>query len=173
MKVSFTDRLEIRSAEAADGSAVWQLVKDAGTLDVNSPYCYIMLCDIFRDTCAAAVIGEELVGFMSGYRRPDRPDTLFIWQVAVHPKARGRGIAKAMLKELLNREEQQAVKYVEATIGPANTASRRLFSGFAADRGTQCRITEQYGPELFPSAATHEPELLFRIGPMHSAETRN
>ncbi|OMF22593.1 diaminobutyrate acetyltransferase [Paenibacillus sp. FSL H8-0548] len=166
MKHNETECFSLRAPDTSDGSVVWQLIRDAGSLDLNSPYSYIMLCDIFRDTCAVACSGTDIQGFMSGYRCPDKEDTLFVWQVAVSEKFRGRGIAKAMLQELLNRKGNEHIRYVEATIAPENIPSRRLFTGLAAEHGTECKVAEHYGKHLFPVGMNHEPELLFRIGPL-------
>jgi L-2,4-diaminobutyric acid acetyltransferase len=162
-------KLQIRATEASDGSRVWSLIKDAGTLDLNSAYSYIMLCDIFTETCAVAVSGDEVVGFISSYRRPDRPDTLFVWQVAVAASERGRGVAKALLGEVLKRPEQAQIQYVEATIGPDNIPSRKLFIGLAAEREAECRIAEQYAVGMFPEGSAHEAELMYTIGPLRSS----
>ncbi len=158
--------LLLRKPEACDGSAVWSLIKEAGTLDLNSAYSYLMLCDLFKDTCAIAVSDNRIVGFLSAFRRPDRPDSLFVWQVAVAAPERGRGIAKAMLKEVLGRKEQQSIHYVEATIGPDNRASRKLFIGLANEHGAECRVVERYDITMFPEGSAHEPELMYTIGPL-------
>ncbi|MFC0331399.1 diaminobutyrate acetyltransferase [Paenibacillus sepulcri] len=150
---------------ASDGKQVWQLVKDAGTLDLNSVYSYIMLCDVFRDTCVIAVQEERIVGFMSAYKRPDQPDTLFIWQAVVGSAWQGNGLGKKMLRELLSREENGPIRFVEATIGPDNMASQRMLMGLGEENGGQCHITEYYPAAYFPEESDHEPELLFRVGP--------
>ncbi|WP_274650623.1 diaminobutyrate acetyltransferase [Paenibacillus humicola] len=153
--------------DASDGASVWQLVKESGTLDLNSAYCYIMLCDLFRDSCVVAKQDGVTVGFLSACRMPASPDTLFVWQVAVSGGQRGKGIGTAMLQELLDREELGDIRYVEATIGPENDRSRRLFMSLAARRGGQCSVSERYPANLFPQGqGAHEPELAFRVGPL-------
>ncbi|MBD2869742.1 diaminobutyrate acetyltransferase [Paenibacillus arenilitoris] len=149
-----------------DGADVWRLVKEAGTLDLNSPYCYIMLCDKFRGTCAIARSDESVIGFVSGYRLPDKPDTLFVWQVAVKREARGKGVAKSLLREVLQRQGNETIRFVEATVGPDNAASGRLFKSLAEERGCRCTVTEHYGSELFPGSTGHDRELMHRVGPL-------
>ncbi|CAM4201699.1 diaminobutyrate acetyltransferase [Paenibacillus alkaliterrae] len=166
MKIFANEAIQVRATTESDGSAVWRLIKEAGTLDLNSSYCYIMLCDIFKETCAVACRSTEIIGFMSAYRRPDKSDTLFVWQVAVNEHARGRGIAKAMLQELLDRKENKHIRFVEATVGPDNIPSGKLFTGLAGEHGTECKVVEHYGQNLFPEGMNHEPELLYRIGPL-------
>ena len=51
--------------------------------------------------------GGKIIGFLSGYRPPTASETLFVWQVAVDEKARGKGLAKRMLTELLERDPDQ------------------------------------------------------------------
>ncbi|MFD0710370.1 diaminobutyrate acetyltransferase [Paenibacillus sp. GCM10027626] len=158
--------MKLRTPRAEDGIAVWQFIREAGQLDINSTYCYIMLCDMFRDTCVIAECEGDLCGFLSSYRRPDQPDTLFVWQVAVAPSRRGQGIGKKMLQSLLSREAVHEIQYVEATIGPANEPSIRLFLRLAEGLDTACHITPKYGEEMFPAAMNHEAELLYRVGPL-------
>lgn len=169
MSISVGLDVRCRATDAKDGAAVWQLIKEAGTLDLNSPYCYVMLGDLFRDTCAVARNGTEAIGFMSAFRRPDAPDTLFVWQVAVAAEARGRGVAKTLLREILTRKGNESIRYVEATIGPENAASSRLFRSLAEEYGCGCAVTEQYGVSLFPESTRHDQELLYRIGPLDSS----
>jgi L-2,4-diaminobutyric acid acetyltransferase len=157
-------QIRLRRPEAEDGTDVWRLVKRAGNLDVNSVYSYLMLCEMFRDTCCVAVQDDRLCGFVSGFRKPADPDTLFIWQIAVDPLLHGNGIGGNLLRELLTREENHGIRYVEATISPNNLASRQLFIRTAEKLGTGCAISEHYNASMFPE--THDAELLFRIGPI-------
>lgn len=163
--IEAVDTLLLGKPSASDGEKIWHLIKETGSLDLNSVYSYIMLCDIFRDTCLIAAEAGEAVGFISAYRRPDRPQTLFVWQVAVAGSMQGQGLGKRMLRELLARPENADIRCIEATIGPDNTASRRLFLGLAEEKGCEWSLTECYPAQLFPEASAHEPELLLRVGP--------
>lgn len=142
---------------------MWQFVADHGGLERNTAYAYLVLADDFADTCVVAEEGGTLAGFVLGYRPPPRPDTLFVWQVGVAPSHRGQGLARRMILDLLERHAPQ-VTYLESTVTPSNTASRRLFRSIAEARGTTCHesayLTEQHFPE-----AGHEAEDKFRIGP--------
>ncbi len=107
-----------------------------------------------------------IVGFTSAYLLPDKPDTLFVWQVAVHQEARGLGLATGMLHWLLARDCCQAVRYLETTITPSNLSSQRLFERLAQRCGAPCERAVVFPQHLFGSD-THEEELLFRIGPIN------
>lgn len=157
--------IEIVKPAASDGQDAWKLVKESAVLDLNSVYCYIMLCDYYADTCALARSdGGEPVGYLSACIPPGKPDTLFVWQIAVARTHRGRGLGTQLLTEVLNRASCAGVRYIEATISPSNTASRSLFHRLAERLKTTVCESEGYSSELFPEGL-HEDEKLFRIGP--------
>ncbi|CAN0584610.1 unnamed protein product, partial [Laminaria digitata] len=93
--------IELVQPTAELSAAVHKLISECPPLDTNSMYCNLLQSSHFAETAVAAVLENELVGFISGYRIPQRPETLFVWQVAVGEKARGQGLAGRMLKEIL------------------------------------------------------------------------
>lgn len=162
----------VMSAPAlADGPHLWRLARDAG-LDVNSPYAYALWCRDFARTSVIARQGggedgsSPPRGFVTGYVRPDAPDTYFLWQVAVDAAFRGRRLARRMLDHIGERNRRRGLRYLEATVTPGNTASRALFVSFARDRGAELRWTPLFGPAHFPAPEAHDPEELVRIGPL-------
>ncbi|GAA4322336.1 diaminobutyrate acetyltransferase [Streptomyces venetus] len=150
----------------ADGPAVWRIARESAELDVNSPYSYLLWFRDFAHTSAVARDGNGAPkGFTTGYRRPDRPDVLVIWQIAVTGADRGRGLAGAMLDHLTGRLRAQSVLHrLETTISPDNTASQQLFLSFAERHRAPLKRELLFPAELFPEA--HEPEYLYRIGPL-------
>nr|WP_132950409.1 diaminobutyrate acetyltransferase [Rhodovulum bhavnagarense] len=120
-----------------DGAAVWALIRASRPLDENSLYCNLLQCDHFRDTCIVAETEGDIVGWISAYVLPKDPETLFIWQVAVSEKARGRGLGRKMLFELVEREACAEVMRLQTTITPDNTASWGLFRSFARSLGAR------------------------------------
>ncbi|OIJ17284.1 diaminobutyrate acetyltransferase [Anaerobacillus alkalilacustris] len=156
--------LTIEKPTVADGALMWQLVKQS-TLDLNSPYKYIMMCEYFRETCVVVKENDELHGFITAFIPPDRQDVIFVWQVGVDPSQQGKGIASKMLQELLSRPACKNVRYLEATVTPSNIASQSLFRGYARKNQTNCVVKECFSAELFPGKG-HEEELTFRVGPL-------
>ncbi|QKS46572.1 diaminobutyrate acetyltransferase [Paenibacillus cellulosilyticus] len=152
----------IRKPSAEDGAKVWELVKHAEVLDVNSAYSYIMLCDLFRGTCAVAEQNGKIVGFVSSFHPSERENTLFIWQIAVAKSHRGQGIGISLLKELLERDENSEVRTIETTISPSNTPSKSLFGRLAKELGSTIEQYNGYSSNLFPEGA-HEEEKWIRI----------
>jgi L-2,4-diaminobutyric acid acetyltransferase len=157
--------ITLRQPRLEDGAAMCQLVQETTPLDPNSCYAYLLLCTHFSDTCIVAEGGNGLVGFVSAYRLPTDPDVLFVWQVGVKPVARGKGLAKTMIRTLLKRDTCQDVKFLEATVTPSNVASQSLFRALANEHDACCAENCWFPPETFGSGA-HEAEVLFRIGPL-------
>jgi L-2,4-diaminobutyric acid acetyltransferase len=158
------ERLTIGRPSVSDGVACWRLAAATGVLDVNSRYAYLLWCRDFAATSVVARSDGEVVGFITGFRRPDAPSVLVVWQVAVDEAVRGRGVAAAMLDALFDAVPD--IEHLETTITPDNGGSIALFSRFAERRGAQVHRSELFGTELL--GAGHEPEILFRIGPVQS-----
>lgn len=184
--------LTLRPPTPGDGAALWRIACEVG-LDRNSPYKYLVFCRDFAGSSVVALDGDEPVGFVTGYRRPTEPGTLFVWQVGVAAAVRGRGVASAMLDHLAGRPaagpppavEPPAVgqpmvgqsagaaapsgsgpgaaSCLEATVTPDNAASMRLFTAFAERHGARIERSVLFPAALFPEP--HGDEVLLRIGP--------
>ena len=159
--------LRFRRPRKADGPALWALARTNG-LDENSPYAYLLWSEYFPDTTVVATSGDDddtPVGFVTAFRRPDEPGTVFVWQVGVDRSHRRRGIAGSLLDALV---AQCGADHLEATVTPTNTASETLFRRFAARHDAPVTTEALFGEELFPPG--HEAEVRFRIGPFGSAD---
>nr|WP_232851199.1 diaminobutyrate acetyltransferase [Nocardia acididurans] len=158
----------IRSPRVADGADIWHIAADSGVLDTNSSYAYLMWCRDFTATSVVAEIGRTVAGFVIGYRRPEAPDTLFVWQVAVDHPYRGLGLGVTMLDRLWDGLARQGVSKLETTISPDNKASIAMFSALARRR--DCLLTDWplFDRPDFPDS--HEPERLYRITPKPTEE---
>ena len=157
-------RLKFRKPRLNDGARISELIRSCKPQDINSTYCYLLLCRDFADTCVVAEEGGEIVAFLSGYRPPDRWDVFFIWQIAVDVDSRNRGIAKRMLFDVLNRPSTRDCRYIETTISPSNEASKRLFRGLAQELDAHCDVSDCFSESDFGDF-DHEAECLFNIGP--------
>lgn len=158
--------LRFDSPDVGDGASLWRIARDSEVLDLNSPYSYLLWC---RDFAATSAVARDPsgrpVGFVSGYRRPADPGTLFIWQVAVDEALRGQGVAGALLDGLSAREAQRQgdLRCLETTIERGNTASERLFSSYAARHGASLTREVLFEPGHFPGSDAHAAEVLHRI----------
>ncbi|PSL15205.1 diaminobutyrate acetyltransferase [Marinobacterium halophilum] len=159
------DIYTLRKPKATDGFALHSLVERCVPLDPNSIYCNLLHCSHFAATAIAAEDENgELVGFISGYRPPERQDTLFVWQVAVDSRCRGRKLGQRMLLALAERLAPEGVRYIETTITPGNVASEtlfaRVFDALAApvERSVLFSCEEHFN-------GLHDDEVLYRAGP--------
>lgn len=158
-----TTDIVISPPALADGGDMWRIARDSGTLDLNSSYAYLLFCRDFAGTCRIARVDGEAAGYVLGYRRPERPDCLFVWQVAVDERHRGKGISSRLLDDLLQTDQQPAIRTVETTITDDNPASQALFTALARRWGTRLSTTALFEAEHFPDG--HDPEPLYEIGP--------
>lgn len=152
----------IRTTTEEDGASLWDLVKTTGTLELNTSYCYLLFSKLFSQTCLVAEIDGQLAGFVMAFQPPEQEDTVFVWQIGVHPAYRGRGLATKLLSALF--EENPNYQYLEASVTPSNAASLALFRGFAKRRETHCEEGTFLPSHCFPKQ--HETEKLLRVGPL-------
>jgi L-2,4-diaminobutyric acid acetyltransferase len=156
--------LRLEEPTGDDGREMWRIVRDSAVLDVNSPYSYLLWCRDFAGTSVVARGADGLAGFITGFVRPNSAGTLFVWQVAVDHPYRGLGLGKRMLDHLGDRMAAEGRSHLEATVTPDNIPSSRLFEAFARDRGCVLERRTLFTREQFPEG--HQPEVLFRIGPL-------
>jgi L-2,4-diaminobutyric acid acetyltransferase len=149
---------------ARDGAGVFGLVRAAGTLELNSSYAYLLLCDRFASTCQVAYFHGEIAGAVLGFRPPAQPDTVFVWQIAVRSDARQSGLGRLLLERLIESDGCRGVRFLEAHVTSDNKASEALFCAFARARSAELVHAEGYSASDFPGV--HAPERLIRIGPL-------
>lgn len=164
-----SNTIELRTPTLSDGMEVFRLVERCPPLDANSSYCNFLQCGHFAQTSVAAEMNGELVGFISGYKKPEQPDTLFVWQVAVDERARGQGLASKMLLHILQRPNCQSVNHLETTITEDNKGSWALFERLAktltADLNSSIFLDKQKHFD-----GLHDSEALVRIGPFTNTQ---
>lgn len=159
------EKLVLRMPKSTDGYALNHLVGKCPQLDANSVYCNLLHCTHFATTSVAALVNNRLVGFISAYRPPSDPKTLFIWQVVVDEMVRGHGIAKRMLSWLVDRPSCNDAQKLDTTITLKNSASRALFESFARDCGASIVKTVLFNSDTH-FAGKHEDEYLFCVSPL-------
>jgi len=143
-----------------------RLASEAGALEPNTRYAYLLIARDFSATSAVAEREGEVVGFVAAYPRPDeREPTLFLWQVGVAAEARGGRIARRMVLDILGRERGPPWRWLETTVARSNAASRRLFESVARALGVPLAEREGFRAEDF-GEERHEAEPLLRIGPL-------
>jgi len=168
----FSKTVSLRVPTLEDGMSVFRLIQRCPPLDNNSSYCNLLQCGHFSNTSVAADLDGKLVGFISGYIVPARPDTLFLWQAAVDEDARGLGLASQMLSHILKRPSCHDVRYIETTITESNQPSWRLFESLAKRLNTEIQSSPWLDKQTHFDGL-HDSESLIRIGPFNPDQTRD
>ncbi len=166
------DEVRSRQPTATDGPAITRLIANCAPLDTNSAYCNLLQCTHFAGTCIVVERDSEIVGWVSGYRPPTEPDSLFIWQVAVARAARGRRLAQRMINTLLERPSAKGVTHLITTVTDDNAPSWALFNGLARSWGASLTKSEMFDRDAH-FAGAHATEWLARIGPLPDRNSRN
>jgi L-2,4-diaminobutyric acid acetyltransferase len=156
---------EIGQPQGGEGADIERLAHRCPPLVGMTTYAYMLLCPHFSKTCVVARRRDDLLGFILANTPPGSEDTLFVWQMAVSPDARCKGLATMMLRQLLQRRHLRHIRYLEATVTPSNGAPRKLFAGFAEELGARYEMKMGFSKNMFKSGE-HEDEYLFRIGPI-------
>ncbi|MFF7366201.1 diaminobutyrate acetyltransferase [Streptomyces tricolor] len=157
-----------RTPTPEDGLKVWELVADTPGLDTNSPYAYVLWFRDFADCSLVATVDDEIVGFLTGYRRPEEPETYFVWQTAVSPRHGIPFLGVKLFEEAAERQRARGARFVEASVSAENRSILMVLRQYARRRGAE--ITEQL---LFPAELLgdgHHDEILQRIGPLAADE---
>lgn len=170
--MSLSQDINLRVPAIEDGMSVYNLNERCPPLDPNSSYCNFLQCGHFSSTSVAAELDTELVGFISAYRLPERPDTLFIWQVAVDERARGVGLASRMLMHIFARPVSEGVHYLETTITQDNQPSWALFKRLAKTLSADVKSSEWLDKDSHFDGQ-HDSEALVRIGPFNNEHKRD
>jgi len=160
--------IEISKPKKKHSKQIHKLVESTQVLDLNSQYLYLLQSTHFRDTCSIALYEDKVIGFVSGYRLPKKPNTLFIWQVAISEELRGQGLAGKLLMNILKRKENIDLEYINTTVSPSNKASIKAFEKFAKELKTKIVSKAFFEKDDFDNE--HEEEVLYEIGPFKLKE---
>lgn len=160
-------KINLRPPNSEDGFQIHQLIAACPPLDTNSSYCNLLQCTHFSASSVLAETSDKTtIGFVSGYRIPDNPETLFIWQVAVSEIARGQGLAYKMIKDILARIHSQTITHIETSITKDNAASWAMFTSLAKQLNANIK-TSIFFDESTHFNKSHPSEYLLTIGPIH------
>ena len=152
--------MNFRHPTIDDAGKMWRIAKET-SLDLNSSYSYIMMAELFSETCLVVEDCGEIVAFTTGFEFKKSPDTLFVWQIAVLPEYRKEKLAQRMLRHLVSSTKS---KYIQATIEEANIASFSLFESLADKFEAKFQRQQGFDEGHFPD--DHNSETMVRVGPI-------
>jgi L-2,4-diaminobutyric acid acetyltransferase len=160
-------RPDYRTPRVEDAQAMWQMVHDSDELDDNSPYCYALWWRDFAGTSLVASLGDEVVGFLTGYFRPEQPDTYLVWQEAAKPRHGIPMLGVQLFERAADRAVTNGARYIEATVSADDKAITMVLKKCAKRYGPPVRTEALFPASLFPEE--HHDEVLYRIGPIGPA----
>ncbi len=163
-KAKRAPNLQIVPPVAEDAAEIHSLIAACPPLDGNSLYANLIQATHFAQSCAVARMDGRIVGWISGHLPPGREATFFLWQVAVHPDARGTGLARRMLAQILSRKQQSGVTWIETSITRENVSSWALFRSIASWLRAPLQETPWFDRERH-FGGRHDTEHLVTIGP--------
>ena len=123
--------IHLRPTEATDGLAVYKLAKSSVELESTPCSSFYSLCGDFSHTSIVAEINGRIIGFVGGYRPPERENTLVVKTVVVDQEVRKMGLASEMLSDLVSRLSTVGVVTLEAIAKSSSEVAAALFNGYA------------------------------------------
>lgn len=135
--------VKLRPYIKEDGLNIFELVKKCPPLELNSRYFYTMIGWHFSQTSFVAEIARNPVGFIYGFASPMQENTLFIWQLAVLPEARRKGIGKSLLNLAYKMAKKMELRRLCCTIDSNNYGSRKLLKSFAQSYSIEIEATQR------------------------------
>ncbi len=163
--ISRSVSVTFRAPRPGDAVAVHDLIGECPPLDSNSLYANLLQCTHFSQTCALAQDDEGVLAWVSGYLLPEQPEVYFLWQVAAHPRARGRGVPMQLITAILKRRVCSGVTRLATTITADNSASWKLFSRVSQKLGAPMGREHWFDRDRH-FAGRHDSEHLVTIGPI-------
>lgn len=153
-----------RTPRVEDAQAMWQMVHESDQLDDNSLYYYALRCRDFADTSLVAELSNEVVGFLTGYFRPEQPNTYLVWQEATKPRHGVPMLGVQLFEQAADRAVGNGARYIEATVSADNKAIIMVLKKCAKRYHASVHTEVLFPASLFPGE--HHDEVLYRIGPV-------
>ena len=138
-----SDALVIRDARPGDEDAILALLKDFAEFEKLTHTFRLTREVISRDFmgatrrvhCGVAELGGAIVGVMTWYRTSSTfqaTQALFLEDLFVMPQFRGKGVAKALLKQLAHHAAKEGVTRIEWSVLDWNKVAIDFYAGVGA-----------------------------------------
>ncbi len=88
---------------------------------------YWLYANLFSSTCPVAIIDEDVIGAVIAFRSQDKPDEIYVQDVATHPEHRGKGIARTLLSTVSEYAIQHGCTRMYLTSEPDNGVAHRTW----------------------------------------------
>jgi [ribosomal protein S18]-alanine N-acetyltransferase len=119
-------KLEIEPMAHGDVETVAAIEKQVFTLPWSRRAFAAEVDDRRISVARVARLGDRVVGYSIAWKVADE---LHIGNLAVAPDCQGRGIGKALLREMLDAAETEALSYATLEVRMSNTRAIALYEG--------------------------------------------
>lgn len=120
-----TERLNVREARSEDLEEVYRIETVCFGSDAYDPSLLLLYLNLSPDTFLVAEEGGTIVGYAIGLVR--KWNEAHVVSIAVHPKHRRKGVATALMRELLKRFSEKGAKAVRLEVRVSNEAAIKLY----------------------------------------------
>ena len=136
-----SSRIAVRRCREADLNRVLTIERASFGADAWPRELFLELLETNPTLFLVGTIGGEVTGYVAAVKRREAAE---LASLAVHPRGRGRGLARAMMKRVLARLESEGAGECWLTVRPGNRRAISLyrFLGFTRVR----RVKDYYGP---------------------------
>lgn len=96
------DSVEIQPPTLEAAQIMFDIACNSDAVDTYPEYFYLTM---YRDFAATSLIAQEQsrpIAYAIAYAKHEDPGVLFIWQIAAVTKSRSRGIARRLIRALID-----------------------------------------------------------------------
>lgn len=120
--------MNFRSLELKDIESIKELLTNSEPYVLPYlHYVYWIMQQYFPNSNLVALDNEKIIGFICVLLSADK-NCAFIWQIAVDPNYREKGIATKLLLNIIDYLKDSKYESLQFSIGKANIASFNLFN---------------------------------------------
>jgi len=119
------ERLSVREAESDDLGEIYSIETVCFGTDAYDPSLLLLYLNLSPDTFLVAEEGGKVVGYVIGLVR--KWGEGHVVSLAVHPEYRRKGVATALMKELLRRFNDKGVRAARLEVRVSNEAAIKLY----------------------------------------------
>jgi ribosomal-protein-alanine N-acetyltransferase len=119
------ERLSVREAKSEDLEEIYRIETVCFGADAYDPSLLLLYLNLSPDTFLVAEENGKIVGYVIGLVR--KWGEGHVVSLAVHPKQRRKGVATALMKELLRRFSDKGLKAARLEVRVSNEAAIKLY----------------------------------------------
>ncbi|GEM_PF-3598627 len=156
--------VEYRKASVEDAKEIHTIVKNTPGIDDNSLYYYSLWLKEFDQSNVVATQNNKIIAFLTAFRKPKDPETLFLWQLAAIPRHGVPDLGVRLAYHLIDYEIDNNLSGVEATIDLNNKSILYVMKKIEKKYNGKM-LMEEYLSEDFLSGNDehHHSETLLKI----------